>query len=145
MKTLTAWLALVLLIFFLTVGCSPAEPSLEASTIVCEVFYRPTAGHGLVAATPVEFLGGNAQERHEFEHMVFEARFQDDQFEGHALYIAVTNLETGVELTRQLYQFDAENSIKNQFIGDHGFTGLNYVFHPAESAEMQFFCSVKPR
>ena len=29
------------------------------------------------------------------------------------------------------------------WFGGHGFTGLNYVFQPDSSAEMQFFCSVQ--
>ena len=143
MKTRMTIIALILLISFLTVGCSRAGTSSETSTIVCEVFYRPTAGQGIKAAPQMTFTGGNAQQSQEFENMAFEARFQDDQFEGRALYIVVTDLETGAELTRQLYQFDAENPVENQFIGGHGFTGLNYVFHPHSSAEMQFFCHVQ--
>jgi len=75
--------------------------------------------------------------------MGFQARFQDDQFEGRALSIAVTNLETGAEISRQLYQFDPQNPPENQFIGGHGFTGLHYVYHPGSEAEMQYFCSVR--
>ena len=74
--------------------------------------------------------------------MAFEAFYQDDEFEGRALSIVVVDLETGQEILRQLYQFDPQNPVENMFIGGHGFTGLNYVFHPGSNAEMQYFCSV---
>jgi hypothetical protein len=80
---------------------------------------------------------------HNFENMVFEGWFQYDPFVGCALSIAVANLETRDEISRQLYQFDPQNPVLNQFIGGHGFTRLNYVFHPDSPAEMQYFCSVK--
>jgi hypothetical protein len=51
-------------------------------------------------------------------------------------------LDTGAEISRQLFQFDPQNPLENQFIGGHGFTGLNYLFHPDSAAEMQFFCGV---
>ena len=95
------------------------------------------------AAPLIIFPEGNDRIVNQFETMVFEAQFQDDEYEGRALSIAVTNLDSGNEITRQLYQFDPQNPVENQFIGSHGFTGLNYVFQPDSSADMQFFCSLK--
>ena len=142
---MNTWLKFIVMILLASavLGCTSAGFSSKGSTIICEVFYRSTAGQSLEAAPLMTFSGGNVQQTHEFEDMAFEARFQDDEFEGRALSIAVTDLKTGSELTRQLYQFDAENPVANQFIGGHGFTGLNYVFHPDSSAEMQYFCSVQ--
>lgn len=40
----------------------------------------------------------------------------------------------------QLYQMPRTEPIRNQFVGDHGFTGLNYVYHPTTRAEMQYLC-----
>jgi len=147
-KTLASRLAFLLLITVLIAGCTFTEKnsSVDSSGInivTCEVFYRPTKSQSLEAAPQIAFTEGNEQMTHKFEDMAVEARFQDDQFEGRALYIAVTNLDTGSEISRQLYQFDLENPARNQFIGDHGFTGLNYVFHPDSPAEIQYFCNVK--
>ena len=148
MRTFTITTTLILLAAVFLSGCTSNDAgsggnSSDSNTIVCEVFYRPTPGGGLEAAPQITFSEGNDQKRQEFEDMSFEARFQDDQFEGRALSIAVTNLNTGAEISRQLYQFDPQNPLENQFVGGHGFTGLNYVFHPDLSAEMQYFCSVK--
>jgi hypothetical protein len=97
----------------------------------------------LEPAPLITFAGGNDQKVHEFETMAFEARFQDDPHEGRALSIVITELESGDELTRQLFQFDHQNPVENQFIGGHGFTGLNYIFETDSTAEMQFFCGLK--
>jgi len=148
MKSLFTIITCILLMTLLISACSTPEITSEASpsgdsTIICEVFYRPGAGVGLEAAPEISFTEGNELKIHEFETMVFEAQFQDDEYEGRALSIAVTNLDSGNEITRQLYQFDPQNPVENQFIGGHGFTGLNYVFQPDSSAEMQYFCSLK--
>ena len=147
MKPLPIGLTIVLIILGLISGCTTTETgsgsqTSGASTLVCEVYYRPNAGQSLEAAQPMVFTQGNEQKTHDFENMNFEARFQDDQFEGRALSIAVTNRDTGDDISRQLYQIDPQNPVENQFIGGHGFTGLNYVFHPDSSAEMQYFCLI---
>ena len=147
MKTLTAGITFSLLLALLLAGCSPTGPgssasSQDATPLICEVFYRPDAGQSLEAAPQIT-LDGNAPWEHEFADMFFEAWYQDDRFEGRALSIVVSVLETGAEITRQLYQFDPQNPLQNQFIGGHGFTGLIYIFHPDSNAEMQYFCGVK--
>ena len=77
------------------------------------------------------------------DELLFEAWFQDDEYEGRALSIVVVNIETDAEIIRQLYQFDSQNPVKNQFMGGHGFTGLNYVFKPKATDEIQYYCSVE--
>ena len=148
MKTFNIRLTFVLLLSVLLLGCASTKTesrdrSSDAYTLTCEVFYRSDPGQGLEAAAPIIFTGGNEQKEYAFENMAFEAQLQDDQFEGRALYTAVINLETGDEISRQLFQFDPKNPVENQFVGGHGFTGLNYVFHPVSSAEMQYFCRVE--
>ena len=129
-------------------GCSSPETAPDAlpsgqGIIVCEVFYRSSSGEGLEAAPLITFSEGNDLKAVEFDTMMFEAQFQDDDYEGRALRIVVTDQDNGDEITRQLYQFDKQNPVENQFVGGHGFTGLNYIFQSDSSAEVQFFCSVK--
>ncbi len=148
MKSLGIAITIFLLFAVFVSSCASPETPSEAplshdATIVCEVFYRAGAGGGLEAAPLITFTKGNDLQVFEFETMTFEASFQDDAFEGRAIRIAVTNLEGHAEMSRQLYQFDPQNPVVNQFVGGHGFTGLNYVFQPDTSAEMQYFCSVK--
>jgi hypothetical protein len=79
----------------------------------------------------------------QFDNMEFRAQFFADQFEGQSLSISITNLDSRAELNRTLYQLDQSKGLVNQFIGGHGFTGLNYVFHPNAESELQFFCDVR--
>jgi len=137
---------IVLAFFFvaLLAGCGHNNPAKSSGplNITCEVFYRATAGVPLEAA-PLLSLPGK-MDRHflDFDDLSFEARFQNDPFEGQALNISITDRITGAEITKHLYQFDGQNQPRNQFIGGHGFTGLTYVFHPASSAELQYFCNL---
>jgi len=140
-------ICLLLMAFIISACSNPENPSKGQASIdgdiICEVFYRPDAGMGLEAAPQITFTGDNDLQERLFETMTFESRYQDDEFEGRTLSIAVINPQNGAEITRQLYQFDPLNPVENQFIGGHGFTGLNYVFQTDSSAEMQFFCSLK--
>jgi len=147
MKNILPFLILLLLFIFPMVGCVPSgavtEPvAPDFNILVCEVFYRPSPGSGMQSHPPLVFKRGNDSQSIQFDELAFEARFQDDEFEGRALSTIVTAMETGVEISRVLYQFDSNNPVENQFIGGHGFTGLNYVFHPTTSAEVQYFCRV---
>lgn len=71
------------------------------------------------------------------------AHYQDDQFEGRTLVIAVNAVDTERQLNGQLYQMDRQQGTRNQFVGGHGFTGLAYVYHPESQAELQYFCDVQ--
>jgi hypothetical protein len=136
---------LLFLIITLTLSaCNGAQSpiSTTAGNIVCEVFYRSGAGQSFESAPLMKFTGGTEKQSQAFDELLFEAWFQDDEFEGRALSIVIVDSEKDREIARQLYQFDPQNSVENQFVGGHGFTGLNYVFHPNSVAEIQYFCSV---
>jgi hypothetical protein len=117
--------------------------STTTDQIVCEVNYRKGGEQSFEPAPLIQFAGGTEMQSHAFDELLFEAWFQDDEFEGRALSVVVVNLENDQELIRQLYQFDAQNPVENQFVGGHGFTGLNYVFKPKATDEIQYFCSIK--
>jgi hypothetical protein len=148
MKPRYILLFVIIFILLLASGCGSDDASSKGGTadplnVTCEVFYRPDAGMPLEAAPEITFSGGNQWGSAEFERLTFEARFQDDQYEGRALSISITTPDNGDVLTSQLYQFDSKNPPQNQFIGGHGFTGLVYVYHPDSSAEMQYFCNLR--
>jgi hypothetical protein len=75
--------------------------------------------------------------------MICRAQFVDDPGEGPSLALATVDVATGREIARQLYQIDRAKGLANQFIGGHGFTGLQYVFNSSSTAELQYFCSAK--
>jgi hypothetical protein len=112
-------------------------------SISCNVFYRAASGEALSEAPTMTLSMDGDLEFIQFDNMEFRVQFMADQFEGQSLSISITNLDDNKELNRYLYQLDQSKGLKNQFIGGHGFTGLNYIFHPNGEAEMQFFCDIR--
>jgi hypothetical protein len=149
MKTRLLIPIIIIILTSITIASCGSTPTVSAPStsgnhaIVCEVFYRGISGGPLETAPEIRFSNGNDQHTHTFDQLTFSAIYQDDEFEGRALSIVITNSDGGTEISRQLYQFDPQNPVENQFIGGHGFTGLNYVFLPESAAEIQYFCSTK--
>ena len=138
----------ILLLLVLAAGCSSSStpvdegPAIEGS-VNCQVYYRDSAGNPLSEAPTMPLSTSGDLEFVQFENMEFRVQFFADQTEGQSLSITITNLDSRTELNRYLYQLDQSKGLVNQFVGGHGFTGLNYVFHPNGESEMQFFCAVR--
>jgi hypothetical protein len=126
-------------------GSSPAKAGAQSSgtlNIECQVSYRPSMA-ARFETSAITLGAGNNQQMVEFDDLAFRAQYVEDQGEGRSFSIAVTRPDTGDELVRQLYQIDSQKGLSNQFIGGHGFTGLNYVYHPSSAAEVQYFCQAR--
>ena len=133
-------------VMVLLIGCSPSPEEAGGQSVVpvsieCQVFYRPSVTESLSESAITITTSGDHQII-EFDELEFNAQYWDDQFEGRSLSISVVDPDTGDEVVRQLYQMDRAKSVINQFIGGHGFTGLNYVYHPGSTAELQYFCLI---
>lgn len=76
-------------------------------------------------------------EKAEFKSVRVEVLHQDN-----SLIVRVYDKASGRMIVSSLFQFGTE--LRNQFHGGHGFTGLNYVYHPKDESELQFWCSVTP-
>ena len=123
------------------IGCASA-PVGGPITIECQVFYRASPSEAFQESATT--LGpGNGSHKEEFGDLTFSATFLDDPGEGPALSLVVSDATSQNEITRQLYQINRAQGLHDQFVGGHGFTGLNYVFHPTTSAELQDFCLAK--
>lgn len=140
------WIGLLaaLLLVLAACGASAGEDNGDEAgtipdTVSCALFYRPAAGVSFEESTLSLATNGD-QGASDFDDIRFEATLISDVGEGKSLSIAVTDLAAGAELTRQLYQFDLLQGLRDQFIGGHGFTGLAYVFHPTSGSELQYFC-----
>ena len=57
-----------------------------------------------------------------------------------SLKVSVTPAGGKEELAAFLYQMPNIGQVQNQFSGEHGFTGLGYVYHPKSRAELQYWC-----
>jgi hypothetical protein len=40
-----------------------------------------------------------------------------------------------------LYQFEPDSGPQNQFVGGHGFTGLNAAYQASSGAELKYWCA----
>jgi hypothetical protein len=142
--SILGWTLVLLLVA--TSCSSPSTPGDEGGalegSINCHAFYRAASGEALAEAPIMTLSMDGDLEFIQFENMEFRVQFFADQFEGQSLSISITNMDNNTELNRYLYQLDQSKGLSNQFIGGHGFTGLNYIFHPEGEAEMQFFCEV---
>ena len=135
---------LAIAVTVLLVGCSPSPETSGRQPVVpvrieCHVFYRASTTERLSESTVRLTMDGDV-ELIEFDDLGFNASYVDDEFEARALLISITNLNSGDEIARQLNQMDRGESLINQFIGGHGFTGLMYVYHPSSHGELQYFC-----
>ena len=145
--TRSKWTGLLFCAALLLAACSPSPraaggPAADFAGIECQVFYRPSIGESFRESTVTLAKGGDRGVV-EQDDLRWDAAYWDDEYEGQSLSIAVTGLDTGQGLVRQLYQLDREKGLANQFIGGHGFTGLVYVYHPGSTAEMQYFCQAR--
>lgn len=75
--------------------------------------------------------------------MMFHATYSTGEADNErALQVWVTDGEGTTVYQSTLYQLPIDSGPQNQFIGGHGFTGLNYSYTPNSSAELQFWCEV---
>lgn len=66
----------------------------------------------------------------------------DPPYESRSFTVTVSTRE-GQGLTSTLYQIDRTKLPANDFLGGHGFTGLNHVIDPLSKHGLQFFCSAR--
>lgn len=108
--------------------------------IVCQVFYRDSVEEPPDEGESVTLVSDGDVGRIERGSLVFEARYVDDEFEGRALSIHVTEGDRAV--ASHLYQLGRDAAPVNEFEGGHGFTGLAYTY-AADGAELQHFCTAR--
>lgn len=122
------------------VSCSSAA-SIPAS-LTCATQYRPDAttmtGALSETLTVPRDEGVGQAEAQTFPAMTLAVTFVGDAPEGRVVNVVVTDT-AGEALFTTLYQFTDGHELRTDFAGDHGFTGLNYVY--SDGAMLQFSCS----
>ena len=128
----------------LLVACAGSEAAAppRAEMITCYTAYRSSAGVPIEREESVVFTDADGQESLTFDDLVFHAQYSSGEMNRErALRLWLTAVGETAELQTQLYQLQQDAGPQNQFVGGHGFTGLNYVYHPASGAELQFWCA----
>lgn len=121
-------------------GCTG---SAETPQITCQTAYRSSVAVPIEAEQQVTLTPENRQQIVTYTDLAFQARLETEQIgvqTGWALStVAKVNGSDDV-LIATLYQLPTGQPLQNQFVGDHGFTGLTFVYHPESQAELQFWC-----
>ena len=140
----------IILLVFLLVACGGAEAEAvapKAETIVCTVAYRPSVSQPIEREEMITFTDNDAEQTIAFDEMTFHAAYSAGEADNERnLRVWVTDAEDETAVYQvALYQLPVNSGPQNQFVGGHGFTGLNYSYQPDSTAEMQFWCEVGGR
>jgi len=143
---------LVFLIVLLT-ACGGAEAAVpKAETISCTAAYRASVQQGIEREETIMFGDTDSQQSIPFTDMVFHATYnagEADRERNMRVWVtgASPSLSSSTDETAvyhsTLYQLPRNSGPQNQFVGGHGFTGLNYSYQPDSAAELQFWCEAK--
>ncbi len=128
-------------------GCTPSDDGADDDgtgvvsgplAVDCSFFYqdvqtstRFTADGSLGGGPPVDVQISDT--------VVATGILSDTEIEGRSFSIRVLTGQDEL-LSSTLYQMDPQRHPANEFWGDHGFTGLNYVRDPSNGETLQFAC-----
>jgi hypothetical protein len=123
-------------------ACNTNNTSLaRADLITCTVAYRASTSQPIEHEESLALIDSDAEQSVAFNDLVFHAAYRTGEADNErSLRLWVTDVNDSTIYQSQLYQLDPVAGPQNQFQGGHGFTGLNYSYHPTSQAEMQFWC-----
>jgi hypothetical protein len=141
---LFAGIFLMLALFFLFLSSCTTPTAPRAKAIICHTAYRSGTGVPIEEEETVTFEDSDADASTPFSELTFHAAYSTGTSNRErSLRLWVTGNDSGMELFRQLYQLPLDSGPTDQFIGGHGFTGLNYAYHPQSGAELQYWCTAE--
>jgi hypothetical protein len=128
---------------FLLVACSGTPTTApKAETITCTVAYRADITGSIEQEEAITFTDSDDEQSVAFADMMFHAAYSTGEADNErTLRVWVTDGEDLGIYQSHLYQLSPDSGPQNQFVGGHGFTGLNYSYAPDSSAELQFWCA----
>ncbi len=124
-----------------TQALSETEAPAKAGKIECHAAYRASVTVPIEREETITFTDSDAQQSISFADLDWHAQYGTGELDGErGLVLWVTATGQPDRLISQLYQLPLESGPQNQFRGGHGFTGLNYAYHPESGAELQYWC-----
>ncbi|MCU0494568.1 MAG: hypothetical protein MUD01_23530 [Chloroflexaceae bacterium] len=120
------------------VACGAGAQTVQP--ITCHTAYRssvtvPIERDGTVTLTQTAMMPQTMS----YADLEFHVQYMSEMGSSPSLNVFVTQPNQTERIMSVLHQFMSARGIANQF-GDHGFTGLHYVYHPTSGAELQFWC-----
>ena len=123
-----------------TTAAPPTTSAIES--LECRLWSRPQVTQGPTEGPVVTFAGSEAEGDADVEGFHWRGIWSDDGSNGPSLSIAITaGSDSSRPIASYLYQFNAAQPPPT-WVGGQGFTGLMYVYHPDNGAELQFWCEV---
>lgn len=136
----------ILLFILMLVACGSvdAASTAKADAILCTAAYRSSVTNPIEREETLSFDEADAEQSLAFTDLVFHAAYTTGERDNErVLRTWVTATDETVIYNIQLYQLPLDRGPDNQFVGGHGFTGLNYTYHPTSLAELQFWCEAQ--
>lgn len=131
--------ALVMLIS----ACSGGDNG-RAEAIVCSTAYRVSVSEALTEPDHIRFEDEDSTQSIPYIYLELHAEYRAGRVdEERSLRLWVTPTGEDNVLVSQLYQLPEDSGPANQFVGGHGFTGLNYSYDPVSGAELQYWCEAE--
>jgi hypothetical protein len=129
-------------------ACASQPPTTQPplpTAITCHTAYRAGVSQPIEREEALTFSADADDEQSvAFADMIFHAAYSSGQMDNErALNVWVTDADDTTRFQSHLYQLNRDGGPINQFVGGHGFTGLNYNYHPTSSAELQFWCEAE--
>lgn len=134
----------ILLLGLLLAACGGGETDVapKAEQIVCTAAYRSSVEVGIEREETLTFTDADAEQSVAFAEMTFHAAYRAGVADNERnLRVWVTGSEDAL-LHSTLFQLSPDSGPQDQFVGGHGFTGLNYSYVPDSTAELQYWCAV---
>ena len=112
-----------------------------AESISCTVAYRSSVEVGIEQEETFTFTDVDDEQSVAFTDMTFHAAYDAGGADNERnLRVWVTDAAETAVFHSTLFQFETDSGPQNQFVGGHGFTGLNYSYFPGSTAELQYWC-----
>ncbi|HSJ27186.1 MAG TPA: hypothetical protein VLB67_03180 [Acidimicrobiia bacterium] len=132
----------LLLVTILTAACASADE--RADAIVCSTAYRVSTSESLTGTDTLRLADEDSGGSIPYVYLEFHAAYTDGRADGErALRVWVTPTGTDEVIVTHLYQLPPDTGPTDQFVGGHGFTGLNYAYDPVSGAELQYWCETE--
>jgi hypothetical protein len=132
------WDRIVTLLLLASVTSSCSGDFAPANVIDCHVSYREAAGERRQSRQVSVGVGSGSETVIRSGSVTVHFISTKEEGTSGSLVVAIRDARQR-ELARGLYQFADE--LRNQFAGQHGFTGLVVWGAPATGEEVQFYCN----
>ncbi|MCB8975936.1 MAG: hypothetical protein H6657_00725 [Ardenticatenaceae bacterium] len=116
----------------------------KAEQIICTAAYRSSVEVGIEREETLTFSDVDDEQSIAFADMTFHAAYRTGAADNERnLRVWVTDAADTAVYHTTLFQLVPNSGPQDQFVGGHGFTGLNYSYAPDSTAELQYWCAVE--